>query len=62
MLPSCMLEKILRTKSMTIIAQQRWEENQVPLGVPICLTREKTYDTPRDRGGIVAFSFAPGNG
>jgi hypothetical protein len=22
----------------------------------------KTYDTPRDRGGIVALSFAPGNG
>jgi hypothetical protein len=27
-------------KTTTIIAQQRWEENHVPLGVAICLDRK----------------------
>jgi hypothetical protein len=56
MLPSCMLEKILRMKSTTIIAQQRWEENQVPPGVPICLTREKRMtlrEIGRCRGSLI---------
>jgi hypothetical protein len=53
-----MLEKILRTKSTTIIAQQRWEENQVPPGVPICLTREKRT-TLREIGAVTR--FIPGN-
>jgi hypothetical protein len=29
----------------TTTAQQRWEENQVPLGVPFCFERKITQDS-----------------
>jgi hypothetical protein len=34
------MEKIMKMNWTTIVAQQTWEENQVPPGVPFCLTRE----------------------
>jgi hypothetical protein len=38
-----------KTIPMTI-AKQRWEENHVPPGVPICLTRENSYKRLREKG------------
>jgi hypothetical protein len=33
-----------------------------PTGRANLFDTRKTYDTPRDRGGIIALSFAPRNG
>ena len=45
----------------TNTTKQRWEENQVPPGVPICLTQEKSYGhTVRREEKVFDFSHARG--